>query len=605
MFKNIFSKKSDFGYSLKKLKEKKESTQPKKTRIKSLKYIPRVLSKVEKILILICFVLILGSLIYMGVIAYPKYIQKKPAYGGDYTEGVVGQPQFLNPILAPVSDSDSDITKLIYSSLLTYDEKQELVLDLAENYEISEDQKNYTFYIKQGIKWHDGEEVNADDIVFTVQAIKNPEYQSPLRASFSGVAVEKIDDYTIKFTLTGDTFSPFLKENTTFGILPQHIWQEVPVKNITLSDYNLQPIGSGPYKFKEYKKDKQTSLVNSYSLVAFKDYFDKKPYIEEINFKFYDDYSRLIAAYNKKEVQGISYIPRDEKDNIKKDINQYLLKLPRYYAIFFNEAKNEILADKNVRKALAYAIDRERIINEAIGGEGILIDTPIPSGFLGHNPEVEKYNYDTEKSISILEEEGWEYPETNEESNEEETEDNKIRSNDGDDLEITLTHTSQSEFSQIAQIIAENWQAVGVKVNIQETDATILQSEYIRTRNYEALIYGQLISHDPDPYPFWHSSQREDPGLNLTSFKNVSANNLLEEARKTSDEEERIKKYLHFQNIVADEVPAILLYSPTYLYGVNPKVKGIELEYITVPSDRFADIKNWYIKIDRYWKKSE
>lgn len=599
MFKNILSSKKKFGYSLKNLKKKNKPSKSKSSWFKNLKYIPKTLSKLEKILILILSLIILGSLIYLSIVAYPKYIQKKPAYGGDYTEGVVGQPQFLNPILAPASDSDSDITNLIYSSLLTYDKRQELVTDLANNYEISEDQKNYTFYIKQGIRWHDGEEVTADDIVFTVQMIKNPEYQSPLRTSFSGVAIEKVDDYTVKFTLTGDTFSPFLKENTTFGILPQHIWQKVPSKNITLSDYNLEPIGSGPYRFKEYKKDKKTSFINSYSLVAFDDYFDKKPYIDEINFRFYEDYSKLISAYNKKEVQGISYIPKEEKDNIKKDINQYLLKLPRYYAIFFNEAQNEILADKDVRKALAYALDRERIINEAIAGEGMLIDTPIPEGFLGHNPEVEKYNFDTEKAASILEEAGWEYPEVDSENNEE----NNIRKNDEEELEITLTYASQSEFNSIAQIISENWQQLGVKVNIQEIDSTMLQSEYIRPRNYEALIYGQLISHDPDPYPFWHSSQREDPGLNLTSFKNVSANNLLEEARKTSNEEERIKKYLHFQNIVADEVPAIFLYSPTYLYGINKKMKGIELEYITVPSDRFADIRNWYIKIDHYWKK--
>lgn len=618
MFKKLFSRNKSKNIPLEKLNKNSSSGISKKSklqnffqRLKNIIYIPKVLSKKERVIFLVAIACILSSIIFITVTAIPKYIQAKPAYGGSYTEGVVGQPQFLNPILAPASDSDLDITKLVYSSLLSYDENQELVLDLAENYEISEDQKNYTFYLKKGIKWHDGQEVNADDIVFTVQTIKNPEYQSPLRTGFSGVAVEKIDDYTVKFTLTGDTYSPFLKENTTFGIIPEHIWQEITPKSVTLSEYNLEPIGSGPYRFKEYKKDKQTSFINSYALSTFEDYFDKKPYIEEITFRFYSDYPSLISAYNKSEVEGISFLPTEEKNSLKKEINEYTLKLPRYYAIFFNEAENNILSNPEIRKAIAYSINRQRIIDEVMMGQGTVINSPILPGFLGYNPELKKYNYDPDKAKSILKEEGWitedTSEETNEENNSEETEENAVelgnyRYKDNVELEITLTYAIQSEFSQIFQIISENLKEVGINIIPQEIDSTVLQSEYIRTRNYEALIYGQLISHDPDPYPFWHSSQREDPGLNLTAFKNKSVDNLLEEARKTTNEEERIKKYLHFQNIIADEVPAIFLYSPTYLYGVNKKINGINLKYIVMPSDRFADIENWYIKTDHYWK---
>lgn len=617
MFKKLFSRDKSLNKPIEDLRKnnffsilKKVNPKDLTKKIKNIVYIPKVLSKTERIILLIAFVSIFSSIIYIAFATIPDYIHEKPAYGGKYTEGVVGQPQFLNPILAPASDSDLDITKLVYSSLLKYDENQELVLDLAENYEISEDQKNYTFYIKSGIKWHDGEKVTADDIVFTVQTIKNPEYQSPLKTSFSGVAVEKIDDYTVRFTLTGDTFSPFLKENTTFGIIPQHIWQDISPKSATLSEYNLEPVGSGPYQFKEYKKDKKTSFINSYSLNAFEDYFDKKPYIEEINFKFYDEYTALISAYNKKEVEGISYLPTEEKNSLKKEINEYTLKLPRYYAIFFNEAENNILANTKVRQAIAHSIDRQKIIDEVMMGQGMIIDSPILPGFLGYNPEVKKYDYDPEKAKNILEEEGWKMEEKTEEEAEEteEVEENAVamgdyRHKDDIELEITLTYASQPEFNQIFQIISENLKEVGINITAQEINSTSLQSEYIRPRKYEALIYGQLISHDPDPYPFWHSSQREDPGLNLTAFKNKSVDNLLEEARKTSDEEERIKKYLHFQNVVADEVPAILLYSPTYLYGVNKKIEGINLEYVAIPSDRFANITNWYMKTDKYWKK--
>ena len=405
MLKKLFSRDKSQNIPIDNLKKNHSSAFFKK--IKKIIYIPRVLSKAEKIIISVAFIFILGSLIYLAIIAIPKYLQVKPDFGGTYTEGVVGQPQFLNPILASASDSDLDITKLIYSGLLKYDENQELVLDLAENYEISEDQKNYTFYIKEGIKWHDGEEVTADDVVFTIQTIKNPEYQSPLKTSFSGVAIEKINDYTVKFTLTGDTFSPFLKENTTFGIIPEHIWQDIPPMSVTLSEYNLEPIGSGPYKFKEYKKDKKTSFINSYKLSVFENYFDKKPYIEEITFRFYDEYPALISAYNKSEVEGISYLPSEEKKGLKKNINEHTLKLPRYYAIFFNEAENNILVNTEIRKAIALSIDRQKIIDEVMQGQGMIIDSPILPGFLGHNPEVKKYEYNPERAKNILEEEGW------------------------------------------------------------------------------------------------------------------------------------------------------------------------------------------------------
>ncbi len=617
MFKKIFSKNKSQNISIEDLRKNKFFSIFKKInlkkfikKIKNIIFIPKVLSKPEKIIILLAFICIFCSTIYLSVTIIPNYIQEKPAFGGTYTEGVVGQPQFINPILAPASDSDSDITRLVYSSLLTYNENQELVLDLAENYEISEDQKNYTFYLKKGVKWHDGEEVTADDIVFTIQTIKNPEYQSPLRTSFSGVAIEKIDDYAIKFTLTGDAFSPFLKENTTFGILPKHIWQDISPKNVTLSEYNLEPVGSGPYSFKEYKKDKKTSFINSYTLTAFEDYFDKKPYIEEIVFRFYDEYEPLITAYNKHEVEGINFLPVDEKENLKKDINEYTLNLPRYYAVFFNEAKNNILANTKVRQAIAYGVDRQKIIDEVLMGQANLVDSPILPGFLGYNPEVKKYEYDPEKAKTILEEEGWKMEDQSVEDTEDKaTEENAVelgnyRHKDNTELNITLTYAMQPEFSQIFQIISDNLKEIGINVIPQEIDSTNLQSEYIRTRSYEALIYGQLISHDPDPYAFWHSSQREDPGLNLTSFKNKSVDNLLEEARKTSNEEDRITKYLNFQNIVAEEEPALFLYSPTYLYGVNKEIKGITLEYISIPSDRFANINNWYIKTNRYWKKS-
>lgn len=552
------------------------------TNFQKIKYLPRVLSLLEKRIILILFLIILGSASWLLYGVYDRHREFVAEYGDNYTEGLVGQPQYINPILAPASDADSDLSKLVFSSLLKYNEKQELIPDLAERYEITPDQKNYTFYLRKDVRWHDGVEFTADDIIYTVQVVKNSEYQSPLMLNFKDISVEKIDQYTVKFTLTKEAFAPFLFESTTFGILPKHVWEKISPKSVPLSEYNLKPTGTGPFKFKEYKKDKKTGEILSYTLERNEKFYNKKPYIAGIEFKFYSDEDLLISALNKKETQGVAYIPPTEKNKIKKEksINFYTPQLSRYYAVFINYAKNENLESKETRQALAYAVDRKRILNEALLDYAKTINSPILPNLFGYNPKVKKYTYDEKKAKEIIEKAGW-------------VNDKK--------LEITLTYPNEEEFPKVAEIIKENWEKIGVVVHMKAANPSEMQSEIIKPRNYEVLLFGQLQTRDPDPYAYWHSSER-GTGLNLTSFKDKTADKLLEDARKSKTDDERKKKYLHFQNIIADEVPAIFLYSPQYLYGVNKKVRGVQLEYIITPSDRFAGVENWYINVKRKLK---
>lgn len=577
------------------LLDKKSSTDQKPESKIKWKYLLRVLSKPERIVVYVAVLALLGSAGWLGWQFSWQHIESEPKSGGHHIEGMVGEPQYINPLFAQGSDVDMDITRLVFSSLMEYNSQQELVPDLAESYEVSEDGKNYTFHLRQNAHWHDGEQLTADDIVFTVQTIKNPSYQSVLLANFQDVAVEKVDDFTVKFTLTGESLSPFLKENTTFGIIPEHIWQEVIPANVLLTEYNLSPVGSGPFVFAEYKKDKRTGIIDSYTLVKNNNYHQVAPYLDKITIKFFSDDSGVINAYNAKEITGISYLPPEERENVskkvEKDLAYYNLKLPRYYALFFNQPQNSILKSKEVRQALAYGTNREEIINQVFDNEGVKIDAPILESFLGHNPDSKKYEYDKEQANTILHEDGWD--EINEEG---------YRHQGDDVLELTITTTDQLEIGNLANLLQKQWKEMGVKVNVELIDPTELQTEYIKPRNYEILLYGQLMGHDPDPYPFWHSTQRQDPGLNLTSFKDPTADDLLETARKTSNEEERIKKYLHWQNIMTEELPALFLCSPTYAYAVDKSVQGIELEYITVPSDRFTNAANWYMKVNRKWE---
>ena len=580
----LFKNQRDFSFP------DKEKQKLKKFQFRQLKYLLRVLSRKEKGILFLLLLVIVISLSFLGSRYYKEHSQEIPKAGGHFIEGVIGQPKLVNPILCQTNDVDMDLSTLIYSGLIKYNSSGELIPDLAEGYEISKDGKNYIFHLRENIKWHDDFELTADDVIFTVELIKNPEYKSPLYPNFQGVAIEKVDDFTLKFVLD-EPFSPFLYEQTIFGILPKHIWENVLPENFALAEYNLRPIGTGPYQFEEYKKDKQGN-INSYDLVLNENYHLDKPFLEKITFLFFEDEADLIQAFQNKEITGVSYIPTEYKKDLEKEgINFYSVSLPKFYALFFNQPKNEHLKNKEVRKALAYAIDKQEIIDKALNGQALPAHTPILPGFLGHNPEIKKYEYNQERALELLNKAGWK--DIDEKGN---------RLKEGQPLEITITSVDQPPFPQVLDIIKEAWENIGVKVHVKLYDPAKLQVEYIKPRNYEVLLYGELMMHDPDPWPFWHSSQRLDPGLNLTSFKDEAVDDLLGEARHILDQNKRAKKYLHFQNILAEEIPAIFLYSPTYLYGVDKKIKGIKLDRITFPSDRFAEINMWYVKIRRTWK---
>lgn len=564
--------------------------------LRQLKYISHYFSKKEKKIAQIAIYLFVISLLFVLVRIYQNATVPVPESGGEYTEALIGTPRYINPILSQTNDTDMDLARLIYSGLLKINFNQELEADLSEKYEVSEDQKIYTFYLRKDVKFHDGEDFTADDVLLTFENILDPAYKSSLYLNFKGVGIEKVDDYTVKFILQ-EPFIPFLS-SLTFGILPEHIWLEIAPENASLADYNLKPIGTGPYQFKSLVKDKNGN-IKSYELVRNDNYYGNIPYIRELYFKFYPDLNSALEATKNKNVDGISFVPQNEKEELEKRnsaISYHALRLPQYTAIFFNQ-KNELLKVKEVREALALSVNKEKIIQEALNGEGEVIDGPILPGYVGYNPEIRKYNFDLEAAKKVLDDAGWAYPETPEGEPP-----SQVRAKDGAELAFAISTIDQSEYLNTVEIIKKAWEELGVRLETKIYSTKDVQKRVIKPRAYEALLFGEIIGTDPDPYPFWHSSQSRDPGLNLAVFFNKDIDQLLEEARKTNDEEQRRMKYLHFQNILADEIPAIFLYNPIYTYGLNKKVKGLEGKYITTPSDRFSEIENWYIETDRVWK---
>lgn len=563
---------------------------------------PEILTHKEKIALLGFFVLFGASLIWLFLAFYYNNTEIGPALGGKLIEGAVGTPRYANPIFA-ASDIDRDLTKLVFSGLVKYGKNGELVPDLAERFEISADQKTYVFYLRQNVKWHDGENLTADDVIFTAQAIQNPEYKSPLRPNILGADIEKIDGFTVKFSLK-QTYAPFL-ENLAFGVIPKHVWANIPLQSAALADYNIEPIGSGPYEFSTYAKDKN-GVIQSYSLNANEEYFSGEPYISEITFKFYASDDELVKAAEKGEIGGFSQSSTKNLSAIKNlpDFQIKTLKIPRYYAVFFNQQKSKILADLTVRTALDLTAPRQAIIAEVLENRGVEAHSPIHQESFANDPEIKNPVFDEEKAGELLKNAGWK-----DEDNDgflEKITVKKISKTKTETEEIPLELeivTSQSEMlKQTAEILKKHWEKIGIKVNLKIVDNADLQQNYLAGRNYDALLFGEVMSQDPDVFAFWHSSQKKSPGLNIAVYDNKTADKLLEEARQTVDVEKRKKKYREFQALVAKDKPAIFLFNPYYIYVLSSDIKGAETENIALPSLRFADVENWHVRTGRRWK---
>lgn len=567
----------------------KEALQTKNKNIKArLKLLPKVLSTKERYLILSFIVILACSIIAIPITTYYHFTQPVAASGGIMTEGIIGEPRHINPLLSQ-SDADRDLVKLIYSGLLKYSPDGKLIPDLAKSYELSGDELNYTVYLKENAKWHDDKPITADDIIFTIQTAQNADYGSLQRINWQSVEVEKVNDHTIIFKLK-NKYAQFLA-NLTLPIMPQHIWENIKPINFALSEPNLAPIGSGPYRFNKLQKD-SSGRISLYELKTNEYFYDGEPLIEKIRFKFYDSEDSLIEAFNKNEVNNLGLIsPQNlKKIKFKQRIHLEKIKMPRYFAVFFNQNQSKLLSDKNIRLALAHASNKSSLVEKILENNGIAIDSPISGVISESGQDQQKYELNIDLAKEILGKAGWD-----------KTDENGIRMNKDEKLSLKLTTSTWSELTEVANELKQQWKEIGVDLQIETLPTSDLQ-QVIRERNYQMLLFGEILNLDPDPFSLWHSSQKRDPGLNLALYDNKAADTLLEDARKTLNPDERIKKYNDFEKLVAEEIPAILLYSPYYLYGHSRNISGFENKIIATPSERFLGVEKWYMNTKRVWR---
>lgn len=533
---------------------------------RQLKHLPKFLNPRENLVLKICSLLIIVSLSYLGVTFVNKHLKYSPKPGGEYIEGVVGYPQTINPLYAANRDIDSDLARLVYSSLFAYGPDGRLANDLAESHVVSPDGREYTIKIKNNVRWHNGDSLGADDIVFTFNLIQNSDFRSPLRSAFAGVQVTAIDPQTVKFILS-EPYSPFL-DLLTFGILSKNIWGEVAPASASLNDLNLKPIGSGPYQFKSFIRNTDGDL-KEYRLIRNENYYSAKPYIPSLVFKFFPDYTQAIKALNDNQVDGLSYLPFGSRAEVlaKNSLNFHELAQPEVVAIFFNKDKNKALSDKATRIALAQAIDKGQLVDDLFQGAYQRLDGPIIPQSWAYNNQLKVYDYSPDEASSFLAKKG---------------------------LALSLTVVDAGEDAVLAQKIKEFWERAGVQVNLK-----IISSEeaptVVRNRDFEAIIYGEATGGDPDVYAFWHSSQTSSSGLNLAGYSNPEVDKLLADGRVTQDQSQRLANYQKFQAMIIGDLPVVWLYSPSHTYIQSKKVKGFSGTVAVQPADRFASLSSWYI----------
>lgn len=504
-----------------------------------------------------------------------------PVNGGKYSEGIIGQPVFINPVLA-VSDADRDLTELLFNNL-SY---------MAESYKTDESGKIWRYRIKEGVHWHDGQSITSDDIIFTIELIQNPDTNSPLFSNWNGVIVSRVSEREVEFRISSPYV--FFKSNIEdLKPVPKHIFASIPPANIKLSSYNLEPIGSGPFVFKNFSK-RADGYIKYYELERNEKYFNKKPYIEKLNIAFYNEEDELINAFNSGIIDGFGLTDRKKTERVNFSNNIFSFQMLKYYAVFFNSYTHKALKDKNVRLALLTATDKKGIIKKIFSGQAVAVSGPLIASLGEAENNFSEPEFSLEKAAQILESTDWE------------TKDNEIREknidNENISLGFTLTVPEIPFLIETAELIKSDWEKIGVKLNLRVLPLAEINNNAIRNRDYQMILFGNILGKNPDIFSFWHSSERFYPGLNLSLYESKTADSLLETSRKDFDDAKRQADLLSINSLIASDFPAIFLYSPNYLYVAKKNLGGLDSAKISFSDDRFKNVENWYVKTARAFK---
>jgi peptide/nickel transport system substrate-binding protein len=523
----------------------------------------------------------------------PRSTVTVPDTGGTYVEGVAGTPQYINPLLCQLHDEDRDLCSLTFAGLTKFNDTGDVVPDIATTWNISDDGITYTFKLRQDAKWSDGAAVTADDVLFTSQMLQDPGFpgRSDIGSLWRTIKVNKLDDYTVQFQLT-QPLAPFL-DFTTIGLLPQHVLSGTNAADLTKISFNLQPIGNGAWHVVEVNTT--GNRVSSIALEPSSNYYGTKPNLSRLVFRYYANSQAVFDGFRAGDVDGFGNLSlADEKRaEARDDLTMYTATRSRYSALYFNLRRDSgaiALSDKAVRQALMYAIDRQKLVKDVLGGDAIVADTPFIPGTWAYDADVKRYPYDPDRAVELLRDNGYELA-TVAPSNV------SVWQKNGEPIAFTLLIQDDTTRRAVAEAIAKQWRDLGVQVTVQPVRN--LLRDFLTPRQFQVALVDTLVDGDPDPYPIWHRSQTVVPGQNYTGWDNKDVSDWLEAARTTTDRTKRYDLYRQFQDTFAEELPALPLYYPTYKYAISTRVRQVQIPPLIYPSDRLRTIGNWYVNTKR------
>jgi peptide/nickel transport system substrate-binding protein len=551
---------------------------------------------------------ILVVLVTLGIVAVLLFSQQTPSItgpilpqpeqGGVYTEGLVGSLGRLNPLLDWNNSADRAVDRLLFSGLIRFDERGLPQKDLAEGWASTPDGTAYNFTIKQNAVFHDGTPVTSDDVIFTIDMMKSPGslYPQDIKDLWSKIEVTKLNDKNLKFTLP-EPYVPFM-DYLTFGILPKHLLESISPDQLPSADFNINPVGTGPYKFDHLIVD--NGEIKGVVLTVSDTYYGTPPYIEQVVFRYYENSAAALDAYQQGDVLSVSQITPDVLSSALEEPNLsvYTSRMPQMTFVLFNLNNPEVafLQNPKVRRALMLAINRPYIVNKLLQGQAVLTDGPILPNSWAYYDGIEHLEYNPDEAINLLKAEGYVIP----------AEGGEVRAKEGVPLSFTMVHPNGLAYAEIAQMIKEEWAAIGVNVELQAVPYDQLATDFLVPRKYQAALVDLNLSRtpDPDPYPFWHQAEATG-GQNYSQWDDRAASEYLEQARVTTDYTLRTRLYRNFQVVFAKELPALPLFAPVYSYGVDSQVQGVQVAALYDPSDRLATFNNWYLLTRRALEQTE
>jgi peptide/nickel transport system substrate-binding protein len=539
--------------------------------------------------LLLALVAVTVVAVLLGAYIWSRSLIEVPAAGGVYTEGLAGQPLYLNPILSEYSQVDRDLCSLIFGGLVSINAAGSPQPDLAESWAISDDGLAYTFSLRQQVLWHDGAPFTAQDVLYTVGVLQDPSSgASPDTSDFwSQVRVDALGMHTVRFTLP-QPFSPFLSR-TAIGLLPAHLLADVPADELASHTVSRAPVGTGPFILDELTADSARLIPNpDHYLLA-------EPLIDAIEFHFYPTHQAALQAYRDGEVLGVSRVWPEDLVDVWSDpgLKVYSAPLAEQMLLFAN-IESYILLDPSVRKALVLATDRQAIVDEVLLGQGLVAHGPVLPFSWAYDPALTTYEYDPEFAADVLDMAGWA-----------DVPGEDVRAQGGRPLSFQLLIGADAAEIAIAQMLIDQWAQVGIKAVPRVVTPLDLVNNHLRPREYElALFRWQGIPSDPDTYALWHSSQAEPQGGNLTMLRDDQIDQTVEEGRLQHDPLVRKRWYDRFQQRFTKIVPIIPLYHPVYHYAISGQVTGVQVGPLYDPSDRFRSIDRWMVETE-YIRKSQ